>query len=167
MENKISFSGRVTIRNASTGRVLASGDNIITNDGKISAARMVAGPLSGIVVPSIQEMHIGNGGVDITNGIALAPSPTQNSLENTVLEDSSIDTISINTSPAVKEVKFTSTFDSSDANVDFGTFKVNVASEVGLITSDRLLFAYKTFDRLTFDPSVPSVLQVTWTIFIP
>lgn len=166
MENKISLSGYVTIRNARTLHVIASGDNIITNDGKISVARMVAGPLSGLVVPSIQQMHIGNGGVSTTSGISIAPSPTQNSLENTILEDNSIDTISVNTSPAVKEVKFTSTFDASDANVDFGSFKANVASEVGLITSENLLFAYKTFDRLTFDPSVPSILQVTWTIFI-
>lgn len=162
--------GHVTIEDVRSGRILLDGSNIITNVGKEIVAKMLGGSLSGVTVPSIQKMAISNGGVDTpaTGGIAIAPPPTTNSLENTILTDESIDTVAVNLVPATKEITYISTFNSADV-VDFGapTYAADKVSEVGLITSDNLLFAVKRFDSLDFDPAVPDVLQFTWTIFVP
>jgi hypothetical protein len=164
---KLNIHGHVLIKDGN-GNVLVDGDNIITFKGKETVAKMVGGPLTGGVVPSIQRMSLGNGGVDPGSGVALAPPPTQDSLENIILTDDSIDTVSVDLALETKKVTFTSTFNATNVQ-DFGnpTFPEHIASEVGLITSEGLLFAIKNFDRLTFDKTVPSVLQITWTIFIP
>lgn len=165
--NTIKLSGHVKILNLNTGEVLVDGSNIITNLGKEAVARMIGGPISGEIVPSVPEMSIGNGGVS-AQGVAIAPSPEQNSLENIILTDSSIDTIAVNLSLDIKKVIFTSTFDSSNV-VDFGApaFEINKVSEVGLFTSDNKLFSVKNFDQKSFDPSVPEIIQIRWEIFIP
>ncbi len=164
--NTIKLSGHVKITDLNTGKVLVDGENIVTDVGREEVGRMIAGPISGEIIPTISQMSLGNGGTDPSSGIAIAPAPSQNSLENIILTDPSIDTVTLDLTVSIKKVIFTTTFDSSNV-ISFGTFEPDAASETGLFSSSGKLFAVKNFDRKVFDGSIPSILQITWTIFIP